>query len=86
MRSFKEFKEAYKGSLKSMDTEETIDLMFYRPIGFAWALLAAKFGITPNMITIASIFLGVAGGFPRNCFKKSEVLSSAFPLSVQKPT
>ncbi|MDD6020203.1 MAG: CDP-alcohol phosphatidyltransferase family protein [bacterium] len=62
MRSFKEFKEAYKGSLKSMDTEETIDLMFYRPIGFAWALLAAKFGITPNMITIASIFLGVAGG------------------------
>ena len=62
MRSFKEFKEAYKGSLKSMDTEETIDLMFYRPIGFAWALLAAKLGITPNMITIASIFLGVAGG------------------------
>ncbi len=62
MRSFKEFKEAYKGSLKSMDTEETIDLMFYRPIGFAWALLAAKLGVTPNMITIASIFLGVAGG------------------------
>ena len=62
MRSFKEFKEAYKGSLKSMDTEETIDLMFYRPIGFFWALLAAKLGITPSVITIASIFLGVAGG------------------------
>ena len=62
MRSFKEFKEAYKGSLKSMDTEETIDLLFYRPIGFFWALLAAKLGITPNVITIASIFLGVAGG------------------------
>lgn len=62
MRSFKEFKEAYKGSLKSMDTEETIDLLFYRPIGFFWAILAAKVGITPNVITIASIFLGVAGG------------------------
>lgn len=62
MRTFKQFKEAYKGSLKSMDTEETIDLMFYRPIGFAWALLAAKLGITPNAITIASIFLGVGGG------------------------
>lgn len=30
---------SYKDSLKSMDTEETIDLMFYRPIGFAWAVL-----------------------------------------------
>lgn len=45
-----------------MDTEETIDLMFYRPLGFAWAKLCAKIGITPNVITIASIFLGVAGG------------------------
>lgn len=62
MQSYKEFKEAYKASLKSMDTEETIDLLFYRPIGFFWALLAKRLGITPNVITIASIFLGVAGG------------------------
>lgn len=45
-----------------MDTEETIDLMFYRPIGFAWAVLCAKVGITPNVITIASIFIGIAAG------------------------
>lgn len=45
-----------------MDTEETLDLMFYRPIGYMWAVLCAKVGITPNAITIASIFLGVAGG------------------------
>lgn len=57
-----EFKEQYKASLKSMDTEETLDLMFYRPVGYMWALLCAKIGITPNVITIASIFLGVAGG------------------------
>ena len=60
--SLKNLIEEYKASLKSMDTEETIDLMFYRPIGFAWAKLAAAIGVTPNMITIASIFLGVAGG------------------------
>ena len=36
------FIEQYKQSLKSMDTEETIDLLFYRPIGFAWAKLCAK--------------------------------------------
>lgn len=53
------FKERYKSSLKSMDTEETFDLIFYRPIGYAWALLAKKLGVHPNVITIASIFLGV---------------------------
>ena len=60
--NIKELKKQYKDSLKSMDTEETIDLMFYRPIGFAWAVLCAKLGITPNVITIASIFIGIAAG------------------------
>ena len=62
MSKFSEIKQQYKSSLKSMDTEETLDLMFYRPIGYLWAVLCAKVGITPNAITIASIFLGVAGG------------------------
>ncbi|MGN0228918.1 MAG: CDP-alcohol phosphatidyltransferase family protein [Muribaculaceae bacterium] len=62
MSKFSEIKQQYKSSLKSMDTEETLDLMFYRPIGYMWAVLCAKVGITPNAITIASIFLGVAGG------------------------
>ena len=56
------WKEEYRKSLKSMDTEEHIDLAFYRPIGFLWARLAARLGVTPNAITIASIFLGVAAG------------------------
>lgn len=55
-------KPGYKDSLKSMDTEETFDLIFYRPIGYGWALLAKKLGVTPNAITIASIFLGVGAG------------------------
>lgn len=53
---------SYKQTLKSMDTEETIDLVFYRPIGFMWAVICAKLGIKPNAITIASIFIGVAAG------------------------
>ena len=53
---------SYRDSLKSMDTEEHIDLAFYRPIGYAWACLAKKLGITPNVITIASIFLGLGAG------------------------
>lgn len=53
---------SYRDSLKSMDTEEHIDLAFYRPIGYAWACLARKIGVTPNAITIASIFLGIGAG------------------------
>lgn len=60
--NFKEIKTLYNQSLKSMDTEEHIDLFFYRPLGFAWAWLFAKLGVTPNVVTIASIFLGVGGG------------------------
>lgn len=52
----------YRSTLKSMDTEEHIDLAFYRPIGYAWACLARKIGVTPNAITIASIFLGIGAG------------------------
>ncbi|MDE6309253.1 MAG: CDP-alcohol phosphatidyltransferase family protein [Muribaculaceae bacterium] len=52
----------YKATLKSMDTEEWFDLIFYRPIGYAWACLAKKLGVTPNAITIASIFLGMGAG------------------------
>lgn len=53
---------AYKASLKSLDTEEHIDLAFYRPIGYCWAILAKRLGITPNAITIASIFIGIGAG------------------------
>lgn len=54
--------DEYRSTLKSQDTEERFDLIFYRPIGYAWALLARKLGVTPNAITIASIFLGVGAG------------------------
>lgn len=53
---------SYRDSLKSMDTEEHIDLAFYRPIGYAWACLAKKLGVTPNAITISSIFIGLGAG------------------------
>ena len=58
----KTLKTSFRDSLKSLDTEETIDIYFYRPIGYAWALLAKKLGVTPNAITIASIFLGIGAG------------------------
>lgn len=54
-----------ESTLKSTDTEEFIDIHFYRPIGYRWALLFQKLGVTPNAVTIASIFLGIGAGI---CF------------------
>lgn len=57
-----EQRQIYLSTLKHADTEEQIDLWFYRPIGFRCACVAAKMGITPNAITVVSIVLGVACG------------------------
>ncbi len=59
---FSRLRQSFRQSLKSPDTEETIDIYFYRPIGYAWAVLARHLGVTPNAITIASIFIGIAAG------------------------
>ena len=49
-------------TLKSQDTEEWLDLIFYRPLGYRWALFFKKINVTPNTVTIISIVLGVASG------------------------
>ena len=51
-----------ESTLKSTDTEEIIDIYFYRPIGYRFALFFQKIGVTPNAVTIASIFIGIASG------------------------
>lgn len=49
-------------SLKSIETENYPDLWFYRPVGFRIAKMLRNTGITPNMITVLSIFVGAAAG------------------------
>lgn len=53
----------YELTLKSRDTEETLDIWFYRPLGYKLAILFKKFGIKPNSVTIASIIIGVISGY-----------------------
>ncbi len=60
-----EDKKLYRMSIKSPDTEEFLDMWFYRPVGFHCALFFRNRGVHPNIITIASIFLGVTAGI---CF------------------
>lgn len=47
---------------KARDVEETIDIYFYRPLGYGIARGCQALGITPNAVTIFSIFIGVAAG------------------------
>ncbi len=51
-----------ESTYKAVDVEETIDIYFYRPLGYAIALGCRTLGITPNVVTIVSIFIGVMGG------------------------
>jgi hypothetical protein len=60
----------YQSTLKSMDTEEHIDIYFYRPLGYQWARLFRWLHVTPNTVTILSIFLGVGSGF---CFGSNDL-------------
>lgn len=57
-----ENKKGIEASFKSMDTEEFLDIYLNRPIGYAWALFFKRLKIHPNVVTILSIFLGVAAG------------------------
>ena len=52
----------FAASLKSRDTEEKIDIWFYRPIGLRIAKACAALKITPNTVTITSIYIGVVAG------------------------
>lgn len=57
-------------SFKSNDTEEWLDIYFTRPIGLVFALMWIKIGVTPNFVTILSMFLGAGAGF---CFFHTEI-------------
>jgi hypothetical protein len=57
------WKEEYWKSIKSFDTEEKLDLFFYRPLGFLIAKCCLNTPITPTALTIVGLLLGLASGF-----------------------
>lgn len=52
----------FQNSIKSNDTEEHVDMFFYRPIGYQWARFFRWLHVTPNTVTVLSIFLGMGAG------------------------
>lgn len=57
------FKELLQSSIKSSDTEESIDMYFTRPVGLVFALFWIKLRVHPNVITVISIFLGIGAAW-----------------------
>jgi hypothetical protein len=58
-----ELNKEYEASLKSIETENLIDRIFYRPIGFRVARALLPTSISPNMVTVTSIFVGASAGW-----------------------
>jgi hypothetical protein len=56
-------KPTFESSLKAIDIENFFDRVFYRRVGYRIALWLRTTSVTPNMITVISIFFGVAAGW-----------------------
>jgi phosphatidylglycerophosphate synthase len=50
-------------TFKSNDTEEWLDTVWTRPIGYQWAKFFAKCGVHPNTVTVFSMILGAFSAF-----------------------
>jgi len=57
------WKEEYWKSIKSFDTEEKLDLYFYRPFGFLIAKAAMQTPLTPTGLTIIGLVMGISSGY-----------------------
>lgn len=51
-----------ESTYKSNDTEEFLDRLFYRKVGYGMAVAAKAMGLTPNNVTFISIIFGVVAG------------------------
>ena len=52
--------ENFNKTLKSVETEDWLDLHVVRPFCYYWAVLFAKQDIHPNTVTILSMYIGAA--------------------------
>ena len=72
-------KTKLESTYKSKDTEEWLDIKFYRPVGYRFALLFERFNIHPNIITIISIVFGVLAAI---CFYDTSITWNASGIGL----
>lgn len=78
MRLSEVWQQQFWQSIKSFDTEDKIDLYFFRPTGFVLAKLGARLGLTPTMLTLLGMICGVISGclFYKNQLTENLILAS----------
>jgi hypothetical protein len=54
--------DEYRHSLKMVEVEEILDLVFYRPLAFLFVKLIYSTNITPNQLTVFATLLGITAG------------------------
>ncbi len=52
----------YKASLKVIEAEEIVDLLFFRPLAFIFVKLIYLTNLTPNQISVFSMIFGILAG------------------------
>lgn len=57
------WKDEFWKSIKGFDTEEKLDLYFYRPFGFLIAKVAMRLHMSPTMLTFIGLVLGLTSGY-----------------------
>jgi hypothetical protein len=79
------WKEQYWKSIKSFDSEEKLDLYFYRPVGFLFAKIGLFLGMSPTALTIIGLILGISSGwfFYHNQTDLSLIIGTALLLLAQ---
>ncbi|MBC7537342.1 MAG: CDP-alcohol phosphatidyltransferase family protein [Bacteriovorax sp.] len=53
----------FKSSIKSPDTEEKLDLVLYRPVGFLVAKVANFLTMTPTMVSLLGLYIGLVSSY-----------------------
>ncbi|MBL8007292.1 MAG: CDP-alcohol phosphatidyltransferase family protein [Ignavibacteria bacterium] len=52
----------FRQSLKTVDSEEILDLVIFRPVSFVFVKLIYNTNITPNQISIVALMFGILSG------------------------
>ena len=54
--------DEYRSSLKMIEVEELLDLVFYRPLAYLFVKAVYHTNITPNQISLIALIIGSIGG------------------------
>lgn len=75
-------KESVKSTYKSDDTEEWLDKVWTRPIGYWWARLFERLNVHPNVVTVLSMIIGASAAlfFVHGSYRTEGTAGFAFNL------